>query len=637
MIAVAPTITIRDVPLQPSRTLAAARPPFNMVAFHWRGPGGVLYRVRFSNGWSPWRTADGDAAVQRGWKIGNLDWLGRRATALQTRVAGRVTAIRSYTVDSPVERTLARTLSLANAPPIIPRLSWGADESIRRAAPEYAQSLKLAFVHHTAGNNNYTAAQSAAIVRGIEIYHVKGNGWNDIGYNFLVDKYGQVFEGRYGGVDRNVIGAQTEGFNTGTVGVALIGEYGTAKITNAAATALEQLLAWRLDLAHVDPLSTVTFTSGGNPRYPAGTPVTLRAVSGHRDAYFTDCPGNALYAQLPSIAKAVAALGGPKIYAPLAAKVDETHTRITARLSAAQPWTVTVTNSLGQQVAQGSGTGTAVDWTWDATLAPPDKYTWTVATANARSASGTVGATTALALQKVTASPGAVKAGDTLTVSYTLTAAANVTLALVNGAGQTLTTLLTTQKPAGAQTFTFVPPSGFYNGPYSIVITAVSGSRAVTASAPFAIDDILGAFTITPASATITLTRAASLVTLQIGAVAAPAVAPVAGTQTVTWPTLPDGSYVATLTITDEVGTFTRQLPLVVDTTPPKVTVVSYKNMRFRVGEPATLTLVVGSSRYTRVLRKPATTQFWLKVKPARYTLLVVDANGNRTTIRYRR
>ena len=91
-------------------------------------------------------------------------------------------------------------------------------------------------------------------MRGIEVYHVKGNGWNDIGYNFLVDKYGQVFEGRYGGVDKNVIGAHAEGFNTGSVGVAVLGTYGSAAPPAAARTALANLLAWRLDVAHVDPL-----------------------------------------------------------------------------------------------------------------------------------------------------------------------------------------------------------------------------------------------------------------------------------------------------------------------------------------------------------------------------------------------
>ena len=452
-----------------------------------------------------------------------------------------------------------RRLQLANAPPIIPRLSWGADESIRKAAPQYAPTLQAAFVHHTAGTNNYTPDQSAAIVRGIELYHVQGNGWNDIGYNFLVDKYGQVFEGRYGGIDKNVIGAHTEGFNTATVGVSLIGQYDTAQISTAAAKALEQLLAWRLDLAHVDPLGMLTYSSNGNPRFPAGTPVDLRAISGHRDAYFTDCPGNALYAQLPAIAKATALLGGPKIYAPAVAKTDETHTRFTARLSAAQPWTVTITNSAGTQVAQGTGTGAAVDWTWDASAAPPDKYTWTIAAGTARTATGTIGATTALTLQSVLASPQLIAPGETTTISYTLTAAATVTAALLGPTGQTLATLLTTQKPAGAQTLAFTPPPGLYNGEYVVALTATSGATAVTANASFTIDDILASFTATPGSATLELRRVPQAVALRAG-LQSPPVALATGAQTVTWPSLPKGAtYTVALTITDEFGTFTRK------------------------------------------------------------------------------
>src|SRR5581483_1690954 len=107
---------------------------------------------------------------------------------------------------------------------------------------------------------------SAAIVRGIELYHVRANGWNDIGYNFLVDRYGQIFEGRAGGVDRNVIGAHAEGFNTGSVGVAVLGNYSSASLTPAAERSLVKLLAWRLDVAHVDPLGVVTRLSGGNAK-----------------------------------------------------------------------------------------------------------------------------------------------------------------------------------------------------------------------------------------------------------------------------------------------------------------------------------------------------------------------------------
>jgi hypothetical protein len=561
MIHATPTMTVREIPLHAARALAGATPRFNMVAFHWRGAGGIRYRVRFSDGWSPWRAADADTGIiQRGWHIGNLDWVGA-ATALETRAVGRVTRLRSYTVWSPPERLLARRLEIANAPPIIPRLSWGADESIRRHAPVYAPKLVVAFVHHTAGANNYTRAESAAIVRGIEIYHVKGNGWWDIGYNFLVDKYGQVFEGRFGGVDRNVRGAHTLGFNSGTVGVAVIGDYGSSRISRSAARSLEQLLAWRLDVAHVDPLSTLTYRSGGNPRFPAGTPVRLRAISGHRDAYFTDCPGNALYAQLPAIAKVVAALGGPKIYAPLVKSV-ETHSRVTAKLSVAQPWTVTITSSGGQQVAQGAGTGTKVDWTWDSAAAPPDRYTWTIATANARPASGALGALRPLTLQGVSAAPGQVAPGDTLTVAYTLTAPAAVTATLTNGTGQVVEQLGTVHEPAGSWTLTYVPPAGTADGAYAIALTATDGSRIAAASAPFVLDDILTGLLVAPGSATFSLTRPAQLVTAQItnGAhvVAAPAVLATSGSQTVTWPALPPGSYTLTLTITDDVGTFSR-------------------------------------------------------------------------------
>jgi hypothetical protein len=621
MIHATPTLTVHA-----GRSLATAVSRFNMIAFHWQGGGGLRYRVRFIDGWSPWHAADADA--------GNIDWVGT-ARGYETRAIGQVAHVRAYTVWSPVVHATLRRLQLANAPPIIPRLSWGADESIRKAAPQYAPTLQAAFVHHTAGTNDYTPDQSAAIVRGIELYHVQGNGWNDIGYNFLVDKYGQVFEGRYGGIDKNVIGAHTEGFNTGTVGVSVIGAYDTTQITPAAAKALEQLLAWRLDLAHVDPLGTLTYSSNGSPRFPAGIPVDLRAISGHRDAYFTDCPGNALYAQLPAIAKAVAGLGGPKIYAPGVAKTDETHTRFTARLSAATSWTVTVTNSAGTQVAQGAGTGTAVDWTWDASSAPPDRYSWTIAAGTARTATGTIGATTALTLRSVVASPQLIAPGETTTISYTLTAPATVTATLQGPAGQTLATLLTTQKPAGTQTLAFTPPPGLYNGAYVIVLTATAGATAITSTASFTLDDILASFTATASSAAIELRRVPQAVALQAGP-QSPALALLVGPQTVTWPAFPKGStYTVALTITDELGTFTRTVT--VDLQPPTIQVLSSTNLRFHVSEASTLVLAVAGRKYRRVVPKAATTQFWLKTKPATYVLTATDAAGNTSIVRYRR
>jgi hypothetical protein len=648
-LAAGPTLTVREVPLHASRTLAAAAPPFNMVGLHWRGTGAVFFKARTLDGrWSAWVQADADNRIQNGWYLGGLDWTGA-AAALRIRTTGHVTRVRAYYVDSPVEATSARRLQVAGSPLIISRFSWQADESIRRAAPQYSDPVHFAVVHHTAGSNTYTRDESAAIVRGIEIYHVKGNGWNDIGYNFLVDKYGQVFEGRYGGVDKAVIGAHAEGFNTGSVGVAVLGSYGTTKISAAAKASLEQVLAWKLDLAHVDPLSTLTWKSGGNPRFASGVPVFLRAISGHRDTGFTDCPGNALYAELPQIAKDVSALGGPKIYAPAASQSGEGQVHFTAQLSVAQPWAVTILDSAGVQVAQGTGAGSAVNWTWDGSTAPPDRYAWTIASAGARSATGTVGTGAALAVQKALASPAEVAPGETATFSYTLTAPATVTATLVSPAGQVLSTLLVATKPAGVQTLSFTPPPGLLNGQYTLGLSAVAGAKTATAAIPFTVDDILTGLAATGTSLSFTLTRPPFSLVFQVlhdATVVATPVAPaaVAGTQTLTWDKLladgaraPDGSYTLALIVIDEFGTFTRTADITLDTTAPSIHVISYRTMRFRLGEAATLRLTVGSKVYTRVLKKPATTQFWLKTKPARYTLTATDAAGNRSVVRYRR
>ncbi len=647
-LAEGPTLIARDVPLHAARSLASVPSRFNMVGVHWQGSGTVAFRTRAAGGrWSAWQAADTDVSQGR-WRLGNLDWVGT-ADAIRFRTQGRVTRLRAYYVWSPPERLRARRLLIANAPPIIPRLSWGANEAIRRAPPVYADGIHFAVVHHTAGSNDYTRAQSAAIVRGIEIYHVEGNGWNDIGYNLLVDKYGQVFEGRYGGVDRPVIGAHSLGFNVGSVGIAVIGDYNSVRLSSAAKAALEQVLAWRLDLAHVDPLSTLLWPSGGNPRFPKNVPVFLRAISGHRDTGYTDCPGNALYAELPQIAKDVAALGGPKIYAPAVVRRGEGQVRFAARLSAAEAWTVSVVNSGGVQVAQGTGTGTAVDWTWDASLAPPDRYSWTIAVPNARSATGALGAGTALAVQKTAAFPTAIPPGETTTVSYTLTAAASVTVSLVSPAGTVLSTLLTAQKPAGSQTFAFTPPPGLPNGVYGITVSAAAGATTATAVARVTVDDIVTGFVATGPSLSFMLTRTPTTLTFQVlhgtRVVATPVVLPlVAGPQTETWDgrlangsRAPDGTYTLVLSITDDVTTFTRTAAVTLDTTPPKISVLSYRNLRFRLSEPAQLTLVVGTKRYARVLAKATTTQFWLKAKPVAYVLTATDAAGNTATVRYRR
>jgi hypothetical protein len=163
--------------------------------------------------------------------------------------------------------------------------------------------------------NSYSAADSPAIVRGICLYHRNSNGWNDIGYNFLVDKYGQIFEGRAGGVDAAVVGAQAQGYNAQSTGIANLGTFSTSGQTAAGLDALARLLGWKLGLHGVPPTGTVQVTSTGGSlnRYPAGATVTLNRISGHRDGDATSCPGDGLYAQLPQLRQMV--VPGP----PLAA------------------------------------------------------------------------------------------------------------------------------------------------------------------------------------------------------------------------------------------------------------------------------------------------------------------------------
>ena len=108
--------------------------------------------------------------------------------------------------------------------------------------------MQLGFVHHTVNANDYAPQDSAAIVLSICRYHRNENGWRDIGYNFLVDRYGQIFEGREGGIDQPVIGAQAQGYNGVSTGVANLGTFSQAPQTAAGVQATAELLAWKLSL-----------------------------------------------------------------------------------------------------------------------------------------------------------------------------------------------------------------------------------------------------------------------------------------------------------------------------------------------------------------------------------------------------
>ncbi|MGW0776431.1 peptidoglycan recognition protein family protein [Streptomyces sp. NPDC002835] len=199
--------------------------------------------------------------------------------------------------------------STAPRPPITSRAGWGADESISPEAPGYLPGgrIKAVVVHHTAESNNYTCADAPKLVRGIYAYHVKQLGWKDVGYNFLVDKCGTVYEGRKGGVDRPVQGAHAYGFNAETTGVSVLGTYTDAAPSQAAMTSVARIAAWKLGQYGVNPAGTTTLTAGDRgtnyfgKSWAKGAQLSFPVIHGHRDGYNTQCPGSAFYNRLATI------------------------------------------------------------------------------------------------------------------------------------------------------------------------------------------------------------------------------------------------------------------------------------------------------------------------------------------------
>jgi hypothetical protein len=641
-----------------SRDLRTASPVqvkrFQLVGLHWRGRGKVLFRTRSISGrWTAWRPGApgeddlperGTESPRGGWRLGAPYWTGG-SNAIQYRTVGQVTRVRAFFVRGPGGPSpQVRRTQMTETPEVITRAEWGANEGIRRAAPRYADNVHFAVVHHTAGSNSYTANQSAAIVRSIYVYHVQGNGWNDIGYNFLVDKYGQIFEGRYGGMTRAVIGAHAMGFNVGSVGVALLGNYGSATVTPAARAALVSLLAWRLDLAHVDPVSRVVRVSTGNPRYPPGTAVTLNAISGHRDTYPTSCPGTNLYAQLPAIRRAVAQTGLPKIYEPVASGAFGGPIRFTARLSSSASWTASVRDESGTVIASGAGTGTAVDWTWDSSSADPSQqYAWTIAAPDARSATGTFGAPLPPpAVHQVKLVPAVVTPVDRAKLSFRLKTRSFVTARLLDQSGALAATLFRKLKKPGLQSYAWTGvavPDGHYR--VQLVAQDARGRQA-GASVAVTIDGTLASF----ASSATAFARRVELafelsapahVQLRIGS-GGPTLQDAdlpAGAHQVEWDgsALPDGRYDVVLSITDSLTTVTRSRPVRIDRAAPVLRLLSLRSARLWVSEPARVMVVLNGRARRLTLKHRGAFSIWHRATVRTLRAFAVDAAGNHSRV----
>ncbi|NBE50662.1 peptidoglycan recognition protein family protein [Streptomyces boluensis] len=198
---------------------------------------------------------------------------------------------------------------VAPRPAIVSRKVWRADEGLVKERATYTHTVSAVFLHHTGHPNDYDCADVPRMLRAMQQDHVKNEGWDDMGYNFVVDRCGTIYEGRAGGVTRPVEGAHTKGFNVDTIGIAALGTFGPGtKVPPALEAGIAKVAAWKLRRG-ADPRGTVRLVSTSDAStYRKGETARLHVISGHRDSYQTNCPGKVLYGRLPAIRNAVAGL-----------------------------------------------------------------------------------------------------------------------------------------------------------------------------------------------------------------------------------------------------------------------------------------------------------------------------------------
>lgn len=317
---------------------------FDLVGFRWRGNGAPRLAVSSfgPRGWSRWTPVKtesedrpdgaGSLSHERDSATGSEPvWTGR-STRLRVRVWGSgFRGLRAHFVKisgssgapvarvsgtggvTPVENAppknrgggpVGRGADVPAAPPIVTRAQWGGDSGCKpRTKPIYGEVLTT-IVHHTVSTNSYSAAEAPSVVLGICRYHRNSNKWHDIGYNLVIDRFGAIYEGRAGGVDKAVIGAHSQGYNGQTTGIALAGTYMGTTPSTATMDSLRTVLKWKLALAGIARNERVALisTGGARNRFKYGRTVFMRPISGHRDVGSTSCPGNGLYSLLPGLA-----------------------------------------------------------------------------------------------------------------------------------------------------------------------------------------------------------------------------------------------------------------------------------------------------------------------------------------------
>ncbi|MBI3943371.1 MAG: SpoIID/LytB domain-containing protein [Chloroflexi bacterium] len=302
---------------------------FNAAGLAWQanlpGTGQFTYALRASSDgqtWSSWVAGD-QADAQRfitEHGRGELLLLTGKFVQVQITLTGAVAAsgngaqprldgLTLTMIDSsagPVapgwkdEKNAPAPLSDTAEPRIISRAEWGADESLRfkdnqEIWPLEYRQARVFIIHHSDTPN--TNDDPAATVRAIYYYHAVTRQWGDIGYNFLVDRLGNIYQGRFTGMPADgqiVVGGHALQYNYGSVGIVMLGTYSTVAPSTAMENTLVEFIAWRANRYFIDPLASQFFIDK-----------TVQNVSGHRDVISTTCPGDLGYSRLPTVRTAV--------------------------------------------------------------------------------------------------------------------------------------------------------------------------------------------------------------------------------------------------------------------------------------------------------------------------------------------
>ncbi len=418
-----------DIPLEPVlATRSVTTGDFGLVGISSDQPldpnTRIVVRVRENGTWSDWSAIgvtehgpDPDSEEAAGALFGTEPLLTGNADGVEVRMdtPGGIVPRNAQVVlvDNPVVAadaqlpsptevsnlpmsTVAASTVSAPKPAIISRAEWGADETQRRGNARISPTIKAAFVHHTASKNNYSAEQSAQQMRNLYSWYVKGLKYQDMAYNFLIDRFGRVYEGRGGGMDQAVVGGHTAGFNEETFAVSAIGNFQTfnpeAPEKEAIVESIASLVAWKMSMNHRDPNGTTTLVSNsgsGTSKYRPGQEAAAAVVGGHRDIGSTSCPGQFLHAELPNIRARAGAKMGASMINPTAGSASwgsADPVQVNAITNAPLAWSATVTSRCGTTVRSLGGQQEApgaFGFGWDklddaGQPVPPGTYTITV-------------------------------------------------------------------------------------------------------------------------------------------------------------------------------------------------------------------------------------------------------------------